>query len=146
MKTLYVLLLQVSILVFPSLSLAGGPDAEINAHVNSVQVGDDFITFAVYGEARLFVLKTQGEEKQTMPEGNAKWVALRFENRFLVIHRPKEPVPGFTGDWDELKNRALSVKDKDVFFQVWGAKTAIEGPVITRIDAEAVTFIVKDKG
>ncbi len=89
-------ILQVFLLGFPSLLFAGGPDAEITAHVNGVQVGDDYITFAVYGDARLFVLKTEQEHKQTMTEGNAKWVSLRFENRFLVVHRPKEPVPGFS--------------------------------------------------
>jgi hypothetical protein len=45
-----------------------------------------------------------------------------------------------------LKKHALSLKDKDAFFQVWGAKTTIEGPVIIRMDTETVKFSEKQKG
>lgn len=146
MKALYVSLLIVLMFISPSVMVAGGPAAEIDAHVNGVQVGDDFITFALYGEVRLHVMKPRKELEQATEGCNARGVALRFENRYLVVHRPKEPVPGVTVNWDELKERATSVKGKDVFFQVWGAKTTIEGAVVTRIDAANVSFMEKDKG
>ncbi len=146
MKKLCVFLLLVTMSVSSPIVMAGGPDAEIDAHVNGVQVGDDFITFAVYGEAWFFVLKTRDELKQSAEGANTNKVTLRFENRYLVIHRDKDPIPGVTDSWDELKERATAMRDKDVFFQVWGAKITIESSVITRIDAKNVSFVERDKG
>ena len=135
-----ILTLAISIILLPSYVFAGGPNAEVRAQVNGVEVGEDFITFAVYGEALLFVQKTKKEQKDDPEAGNAKWVPLRFENRFIVIRRPIDPVPGFSQEWEQLKEEALKLKEKKAFFQLWGTKTTIENATITRIDATTAKF------
>ncbi|MEO0508308.1 MAG: hypothetical protein AAF065_00430 [Verrucomicrobiota bacterium] len=126
--------------LFPACLFGGGPSAEVTAQVNAVEVGEDFITFALYGEARLFVSKTREERRLSMDGGNAKWVSLRFENRFLVIRRPVDPVPGFSRDWEDQKAKAFELKGKKAFFQLWGTKSTVENSMLDRIDAEGASF------
>ena len=117
---------------------AGGPSVEIIGNVNGIQTGDDYITFAIYGKARLFVYEVTWDDAFNGTE--AKWVPFKFENRFLVIHKDNNPVPGFSQDWNELVKEALSLKDKKIFVQCWGTKAVVEGPSISRIDAESAKF------
>jgi hypothetical protein len=127
----------IYLLAIVSAAHGGGPSVEVTGSVNTVEAGKDYITFVIFGEARLFVRKVESEE---LKNGNAKWVSLRFENAFLVVHRDKNPVPGFTPNWDEMVDKAISLKEKTIFVQCWGTETLVKGNGISRIDASSAYF------